>query len=309
MLINEQSAGVFVICVTPFLEDGQIDLDSVPQLIDFYLERGATGLTILGMMGEAPKLTSSEATTFVNHVVRCAAGHVPVVVGVSGGGLAPMRELARSAAGLGAAGVMIAPPSTLRGDQQIAAYYANAAEAIGPDIPFVVQDYPLATEVVIPPEVIVRIVQANGNCVMLKHEDWPGLGKITSLRKAQAEGRMRRISILVGNGGVFLPEELDRGVDGAMTGFSYPEMMSEVHRLWLSGDTERARDVFDAYLPLARYEQQPGLGLAVRKHVLAKRGAIRCAAVRKPGPRLTPGEIADIEVLVRRLERRLGELR
>ena len=96
-------------------------------------------------------------------------------------------------------------------------------------------------------------------CVMLKHEDWPGLAKISALRAASDKGE-RRISILVGNGGMFLPEELSRGADGAMTGFAYPEMMVDVWKAYAAGDVERAHDLFDAYLPLARYEQQPGLG-------------------------------------------------
>ncbi len=308
MLINERSAGVFVIAVTPFLDDGRLDLDSVPGLVAFYLARGATGLTVLGMMGEAPKLTAAESVDFVRCVLEAVAGRVPVVVGVSGAGLASMRELTRAVMDLGAAGVMVAPPGSLKTDQQIVSYYAGVGEAIGRDVPFVLQDFPLSIGVVIAPEVIVRIVQDNPNCVMLKHEDWPGLAKIEALREAQAEGRMRSISILVGNGGIFLPEELARGVDGAMTGFSYPEMMAEVLAAWQAGETERARDLFDAYLPLVRYEQQPGLGLAVRKYVLAKRGAMRSAAVRKPGPRLSVHEQADLDHLMLRLQHRLTEL-
>ena len=62
---------------------------------------------------------------------------------------------------------------------------------------------------------------------MLKHEDWPGLDKISQIRKASDAG-LRRVSILVGNGGLYLPQELARGADGAMTGFAYPEMLVEV---------------------------------------------------------------------------------
>jgi 4-hydroxy-tetrahydrodipicolinate synthase len=118
--------------------------------------------------------------------------------------------------------------------------------------------------------------------VVLKHEDWPGLEKLTALRRAEAKNGRRRVSILVGNGGVFLPEELARGADGAMTGFAYPEMMAEVYRLHKAGETQRALDVFDAYLPLVRYEQQPGVGLLARKYVLAKRGVIASTTLCKP---------------------------
>jgi 4-hydroxy-tetrahydrodipicolinate synthase len=142
---------------------------------------------------------------------------------------------------------------------------------------------------------------------MLKHEDWPGLNKITALRAASDKGA-RRVSILTGNGGLFLAEEMSRGADGAMTGFAYPEMMVGVVKAHQLGDKERAQDIFDAYLPLARYEQQQGIGLAVRKYILAKRGAIASAALRKPGVTLSTSDIADIERLVARQERRLKQI-
>src|SRR5581483_3132965 len=126
---------------------------------------------------------------------------------------------------LGAAGVMVAPPATVRTDDAIAGYFAAVADFLGPDVPFVLQDYPQTNGVQIAPEVIVRIMNAQPTCVMLKHEDWPGLAKISALRQASDAGRMRRISILVANGGLFLAEEMERGADGVMTGFAYPEMM------------------------------------------------------------------------------------
>ena len=119
---------------------------------------------------------------------------------------------------------------------------------------------------------------------------------------------MRRISILCGNGGLFLPEEMGRGADGAMTGFCYPEMMVGVVEAFGRGEVERAHDLFDAYLPLARYEQQPGVGLACRKYVLAKRGVIRSAALRKPGGTLSKLDVADVERLLARQEVRLREI-
>jgi 4-hydroxy-tetrahydrodipicolinate synthase len=201
----------------------------------------------------------------------------------------------------GAAGVMIAPPSTLKTDDQIVGYYEAAAEAIGIKTPFALQDYPQSTGVIIAPSVINRMIDRLPSMVMLKHEDWPGLNKITALRKAEG----RRVSILVGNGGLFLPEELERGADGAMTGFAFPEMMVDVCRASAAGDSERAHDLFDAYLPLARYEQQPGIGLAIRKYILARRGAIGSAALRKPGPTLSPTDIAETERLIARQDERL----
>lgn len=303
--LTTSAAGVFVIAATPFLPDGALDYDSLDRMTDFYLEAGATGLTILGIMGEAPKLTAAESQAVVARVLARVAGRVPVVVGVSSPGFAAMTELSAAAMDAGAAGVMIAPPGSLRTDDQIVAYYRNAAEFIG-DTPFVLQDFPLVTGVQISVPVIARIVADLPTCVCLKHEDWPGLDKISVLR---APGRLdRRISILCGNGGVFLPEEMARGADGAMTGFAYPEMMVDVTRLMASGDPDRAQDLFDAYLPLARFEQQPGLGLAVRKYVMMRRGIIAHDTQRRPGAALSAASRAEVDRLMARLARRLAEL-
>ena len=174
----------------------------------------------------------------------------------------------------GAAGVMIAPPPHLRTDDQITGYFKQAQEAIGDDIPWVLQDYPLTLTVVFTPAVIRKIVMDSPSCVMLKHEDWPGLEKISTLRGFQKDGSLRPLSILVGNGGLFLDFEMERGADGAMTGYAFPELLIDVVRLSKAGKRDAAHDLFDAHLPLIRYEQQPGAGLAVRKYVLQKRGII-----------------------------------
>ncbi|MDZ7872838.1 MAG: dihydrodipicolinate synthase family protein [Rhizobium sp.] len=307
MRLNEEAKGVYVIALTPFTETGDLDLESTDRMVDFYLERGATGLTVLGMMGEAQKLTIEESQTYVRRILRRVDGRVPVVAGVSAAGFAQMQALTLMVMDDGAAGVMIAPPSSLRNDQQIVTYYKQAAEFIG-DTPFVLQDFPLVTSVTIPVSVIQTIIDQIPTCVCLKHEDWPGLSKITALRTASETTGKRRISILCGNGGVFLPEEMARGADGAMTGFAYPEMMRDVVHYSEQGNPERAQDIFDAYLPLARYEQQPGLGLAIRKYIMAKRGAIATPALRKPGGALSPADISEIERLIARQDRRLKEL-
>lgn len=305
--LNEDARGVYVIALTPFDDAGALDLDSTDRMVDFYLERGATGLTVLGMMGEAQKLTIEESQTYVRRILKRVDGRVPVVAGVSAAGFAQMQALTTMVMDDGAAGVMIAPPSSLRNDQQIVTYYRQAAEFIG-DTPFVLQDFPLVTSVTIPVSVIQTIIDQIPTCVCLKHEDWPGLAKITALRALSEAGKTRRISILCGNGGLFLPEEMARGADGAMTGFAYPEMMRDVVHHHNAGEPERAQDLFDAYLPLARYEQQPGLGLAIRKYVMARRGAIASAALRKPGGALSRDDIAEIERLIARQEARLKEL-
>ncbi len=301
-MLDATAAGVYVIAVTPFQDDGRLDAPSADRMVDFYLRCGVAGITILGIMGEAPKLDAAEAIGFARQVVK-RASRMPVVVGVSAPGFAAMRTLARSAMEAGAAGVMIAPPAVVRTDDQIVGYFAQAVDAIGSDVPFVIQDYPQASGVVMAPSVIRRIVEAHASCVMLKHEEWPGLEKITTVRGFMAEGSMRRISILTGNGGTFLDFEMERGADGAMTGYAFPDMLVDLVRLQKEGAREAAHDLFDAHLPLLRYEQQVGLGLAVRKHILKQRGAIASDAQRNPASKLSAIARAEVAYLLSRLAR------
>ena len=300
MALSPDSGGVFPIAPTPFMPDGSICWASVDRLFGHYRQIGSDGLTVLGMMGEAPKLEPQESLALVKRAVSLM-GDLPVIVGVSAPGFAAMRSLAREAMEAGAAGVMIAPPNTLRTDDQITGYYAQAVDAIGADVPFVIQDYPLITSVVMTAGVIRRIVMAHSSCVMLKAEDWPGLEKITALRGFEKDGSMRPISIMVANGGLFLDFEMERGASGSNTGYAFPELLIDVVRLSKAGDRDGAHDIFDAHLPLLRYEQQPGVGLAVRKYVLRKRGLIAHDAQRKPGSGLSAAAKAEVDYLLGRL--------
>ena len=307
--LDATAKGVYLITVTPFTDAGALDLLSTDRMVDFCLEAGVTGLTVLGIMGEATKLTAEESRTYVKQVLARVAGRVPVVVGASAAGFAPMKELTQSVMDLGASGVMVAPPPTVKTDDQIVSYFDMVSETLGPDVPWVLQDHPVSTGVQMSASVVLRIIKNSPTCVMLKHEDCPGLAKMSAYRAASDKGDAKRISILTGNGGgLFLPEELSRGADGAMTGFAYPEMMVDVVKAHAGGDVERAHDLFDAYLPLSRYEQQAGIGLAVRKHLLAQRGVIASAAIRKPGPKLSSADLADLDRLVKRQTRRLAEI-
>jgi 4-hydroxy-tetrahydrodipicolinate synthase len=301
MKLSPSTSGTFAIAPTPFHDDGRIDFASIDRMTDYYLEVGCAGITVLGIMGEAPKLEPQEALDIAARMIKRAAG-APIIVGVSAPGFAAMRSLARSVMEAGAAGVMIAPVPSLRTDDQIVGYFRQAVEAVG-DVPWVLQDYPLTLTVQMTPAVIRRIMQDNPSCQMLKHEDWPGLEKISALRGFQRDGSMRPISILTGNGALFLDFEMERGADGAMTGYAFPEMLVDVVRLSKEGRRNAAHDLFDAHLPLLRYEQQQGVGLAVRKYVMMRRGIIACDAQRKPASSLSAAAKSEVDYLLARLAR------
>jgi len=303
--LDETARGVFPISATPFAPDGALDLDSLDRLVDFYLARRVHGLTLLGIMGEAPRLTPAESRAVVRRALARVAGRVPVVVGVSNVDVRALATLANDTMALGAAAVMVAPPSGIAGDDELLAYMASVVAAVDRGTPIVYQDYPQSTGVTLTVEAFHRMVDAVPQLVMLKHEDCPGLEKLGRIRAEAARAGRRRVSVLVGNNALYYPQELARGADGAMTGFSYPEMLVEVYERFVGGDVDGAEDVFDIYLPLLRYEAQPGIGLAVRKEVLARRGALASPTARTPGATLSAEDRREIDRLVARLERRL----
>ena len=201
------------------------------------------------------------------HYLRRVDGRVPVIVGVSNPGTTNLVKLGKTAMDAGACGVMIAPLTGLKTELQIIAYFGDVIARLGDRTPVVYQDYPQTTQADISARGFLEIVDSHSSVVMFKHEDCPGLKKLSQVRDACNGTTRRYISILVGNGGLYVPQELHRGADGIMTGFAYPEMLVSVCALFQAGQNDQAEDLFDIYLPLIRHEQQPGFGLAVRKEI------------------------------------------
>ena len=307
-LLDESAKGVYIIAATPFADNGALDLDSTDRMTDYYLRVGCDGMTILGVMGEAPKLSPEESVQFAERVLARVAGRIPVIVGVSAPGMTVMKSLTDKVMQLGAAGVMVAPNAGLKTDEAIEAYYASVIRALGAGVPIVLQDYPALTGVNMSIGCVNRLLKAHDSIKVLKHEDIPGHRKLTKVRAAEASGdRKRRVSILVGNTALYLPQELRRGADGANTGFAYPEMLVDVCRKFFAGDVEGAEDLYDIYLPVVRHEQQPGIGLSIRKEILRRRGVIASAHVRAPGGMMDSDDHKELDSLIARLERKLAD--
>ena len=307
-LISPHTRGVFIIAATPSTDEGEVDYESIDTLTDFYLSFGIDGLTILGIMGEAQKLSAEESLAVMRRYLARVAGRIPVIVGVSAPAYDPMVSLARASMDAGAAGVMIAPPATVKTDEQFFNFFAGACKAIGPEVPVCLQDYPAVTGAWMSVPVFERIVRELPQVVMLKAEDCPGLTKISRIRALEGKG-LRRSSILVGNNGLFYPLELARGADGPMTGVAYPEMLTEVYRAMQAGNRDLADDIFEIYLPLVRYETQAGVSLAWRKEILRRRNAIRSAKVRAPGVQLNADEHDDLTRMMARIDSKLAALK
>jgi len=299
--MSQTFSGLFVVAQTPFTDDGALDLESVDTLCDFYIKHGAAGLTVLGVAGEAAKLSMEESLATVRRYVARAQGK-PVIAGVSNPSVAQLAALTKDVVEAGAYGVMIAPATGLKTEEDIFNYFNAVFSRIG-DVPTVLQDFPFSTGVWLSVPTIARLVERHPQIQAIKEEDIPSAAKITRMRAALP----RHVPILTGNNGVFLLQELAHGIEGPMAGFSYPEMLSGVYKLYSAGKVQEAHDLFDTYLPLLNFENQSQWGVAVRKEVLKRRGAIRSATMRSPGPVLTAADLKDIDLLVSRVEKAVAE--
>ena len=301
-------SGVFPICPTPFLENGDLDIDTFDRLVDFYVECGVHGLIVLGIFGEAAMLTAEEGMIILRRTVARSAGRLPVILGTGNLTLRDLASLSLQAMEEGAFGLMVAPPRGVRTDEQIHTAVARQMKAIGPDVPVFFQDYPPFNDVVMSVPLILTLAREYPQIVSLKVEDNPVLGKITRIRQGLESWARPAPTLMVANSGIYGAPALRRGADGLATGFSYPEVLVGIDALAKQGDIEGATDLFDAHLPMICQELQPGLGLRVRKHVLWRRGLLRTPTVRQAVPRLDATDIEEIDWLIARGERRLADL-
>jgi 4-hydroxy-tetrahydrodipicolinate synthase len=289
-----QFRGVFSVLPTPFTDGGEVDFDSLRRVVDLFLSAGVNGVTALGVTGEVARLNESERAQVLDTVLAQVNGRVPVIAGASADGQRACVEYSRRARSAGASAVMVSPPRMNKlNSEAVVAHYA--ALALSVDVEIVVQDYPPISGFTMEPPLLARIAREIPRARNIKLEDPPTPLKTTRILE-QAEGI--EVSILGGLGGGFLLEELMAGASGAMTGFAFPEMLIEVVNHFNSGDIDRAADAFYRYVPLMRFEFQEGIGMAIRKEVLKRRGALTSAAIRPPGARLDSSTSAALDRLL-----------
>jgi 4-hydroxy-tetrahydrodipicolinate synthase len=289
--------GVFNITPTPFHPDGSLDLASLTRLTHFTREAGVNGMTILGVLGEADKLTDLERDKVIEETLEAAGPGFPICVGTTHAGTDGCIGFSKRAQMMGAQAVMVAPPKLARAnDAALRAHYVAVAEAI--DIPVVVQDFPPAVGgITMTPELLGTIAAASPRLHHLKLEDEPSPMKVSQVLAANPEVR-----IFGGLGGVMFLEELRHGAIGTMTGFAFPEILVRIYRAHAAGDADAAAAIFYRYCPLIRFENQPRINLTLRKHVYHRRGVIASPRARAPFAAVDPGTLADLDDLLRRLD-------
>jgi 4-hydroxy-tetrahydrodipicolinate synthase len=272
-------SGVFSVLPTPFGASGEIDPGSLRRVIDLFLDGGVNGFTALGVTSEVARLTDTERDEVLEIVLSHVAGRVPVVAGTTADGLRTCVEYTQRAKAAGAAAVMISPPRMLKiNSDAVARHYAEVAAAV--DAPIIVQDYPPISGYAMEPALLARIAREVPAARTIKLEDPPTPFKTSRILDQTAGLDVR---VFGGLGGVFLIEELLAGAAGAMTGFAFPEILVRIVTSFRAGRVDEAADVFYRSVPLMRFEFQEGIGMAIRKEVLQRRGAIAHAGVRAPG--------------------------
>lgn len=279
-MVAKLLTGVWPILVTPFTEDGGLDLASLRRLVEGSLEAEVNGVVALGVNAEAARLSDAERTVIARTVAEvCRAGGRPFLVTVSHPGTEVACQRAREAVELGATGVMAAPPPFSRFGPPMLAHYAALREV---GLPIVVQDYPPETAVTLTPEQLAEILAICGPGAGIKVEDAPTPPKIGRLRALVGPD----VGLVGGLGAMYLLSELRRGGDGAMTGFPMHDAMLTICRAMAAGDEATAEATYRRWLPLMVLGAQAGIGLTIMKEVLRRRGLIEYAGLRKPGPAL-----------------------
>ena len=292
----EYLTGVYNITPTPFHPDGTLDEASLQKLTAFTRGTGVNGMTILGVLGEADKLIDSERDRVIEIVVDAAGKDFPICVGTTHAGTDGCIAHSRRAQQLGARAVMVAPPKLARtNDAALEKHYLAVAEAV--DIPVVVQDFPPAVGgITMSVELIARLGAASPRLAFLKLEDEPAPSKVSQVRAANPN-----VKIFGGLGGMMFLEELRHGAIGTMTGFAFPEILVDIYRKFSAGDLDGATKVFYQYLPIIRFENQPRINLALRKHIYHLRGVIASNRVRSPFTPVDADTLKDLDDIVNRL--------
>ena len=278
--------GVYSVLPTAFTAAGDLDDASLRKVIDLFIGAGVNGVTALGVTGEVARLDDSERRRVLEVVTSHVAGRIGVVAGTTAEGTRTCINYSRHAKEAGATAVMVSPPRMpkLNSDAVLRHFHA-LAEAV--DIEIVVQDYPPISGYAMEPWLLARIAKEIPRARTIKLEDPPTPFKTSRiLSEVEKIGGVEDVRIFGGLGGVFLLEELLAGATGAMTGFAFPEILVQIVSLYRAGRVQDAADVFYRAVPLMRFEFQEGIGMAIRKEVLHKRGALASPATRAPGAAL-----------------------
>jgi 2-dehydro-3-deoxy-D-pentonate aldolase len=286
--------GLMPALVTPFDEDGEIDLQATEAIVERHIEAGVDGISALGSTGEFSHLTNPERRRFAEALVGMIDGRVPLVVGVGTTGTREAVDLARHAESVGADGVLSVSPFYWKvGEEALFKHFVTVAESV--EIPTLVYNFPMLTGVDLSPALVGRLAAECPSIIGIKDTVKEYMHTVNVLREAK-ESRPD-FTVLVGFEDQILPALL-AGADGAICGLSNiaPELFVGLVRAFEGGDLAKATELHRRILPLmAIYTlSDPGLGAA--KLAMKKLGVPLSPTVRGPALPAPPGSEETIEV-------------
>jgi len=286
--------GIYPIVPTPFLDQGEIDYSSIERLVEFMEKKKVHGLAILGALGEGHKLTDQERTEVIAKYRALLPRGMGLVVGVRAPATDPAMKMVRNARDLGADAILLGP-HTVQKDAPLIEYYRQVSDAA--QIPCIIHDYPAVTGITMSVELISRIFERSTNIGYIKLEDPPTGMKMQALSKTAGP----ELKVFGALGGMYALEELELGAVGVMTGFIYAELLVQLFEMAKNQQWKSAADLFYDFLPLNRWEFQPGIGVSLRKQVLKRLGVFSTAKVRHPGPDADPKTLSQLFRIVEHL--------
>eukprot|EP01083_Nonionella_stella_P272307 923325_1 len=274
--------GIWPIIATPFNEDETINYTVFEKIINFYSnEVGVNGCTITGVLGESNRLLDDERKNLIS--IATSVSSKPICVGTSHSATYSTIKLSEQAMACGAHSVMITPSRENVPDQHnIISFYRKIFGALGKDVPIVLQDHPVSTQVHVTMDTIKTVLTDCPSVKCIKLESLPSPPKIRHLVPWIYQNK-HDVTVLPGLGALYGLFDLECCAHGFMTGFAFPEILEAIYREQIINRNNRnAKLLYQQYLPLLVFEQQPTL--VIRKDFYQLRGLMDCGArVRHPG--------------------------
>ena len=288
--------GIYVIVVTPFTEDYEIDEESLRREIRFCIEAGAHGLVGPANASEFPTLSDDERKRWLDIVIEETAGQIPVLATTTHGHLVPAVELSRYAQQRGADGIMAMPPHILHADADGCFEYFAALNA-NLTIPICIQNHlgPVGTPM--SSQLLARMCRELEHVEYIKEETMPEPRQISATIAAAGDACK---GVFGGQGGVYLLDEYRRGSCGNMPGCQATDVQVAIWDLLEQGDELRARRLFNQLLPLISFERLHGV--AVYKEILYRRGIFSTRISRAPGKLLDELDQAELDAIMADVE-------
>ncbi len=163
-----QIRGSIAPVVTPFQRDGSIDTDTLVRLIEWQIESGSHGISVLGSTGEPSSQSVAERLQVLETAAQAVADRVPFFPGTGSAHLGETLEVTAAAERLGADAALVITPYYSRPTQQaLFDWYSTIAREF-PGLPIVVYNVPVRTAVDIHPETVARLRLAHDNIVGIK---------------------------------------------------------------------------------------------------------------------------------------------